>query len=250
MQALATLDFDTLLDAGAAEGYNSFLVKKCFGVEPVVCDLSEDACRRAWELYSFSGVTVDLHDLPFADNAFDLVLCSESLEHVTDYKNALDELLRITRRHLVITVPHEIPSSESEEEYHAHINAFTVASLSYLQARGLKIEVRRLLSPLLTIPAALIDASPRSHNKAWKHPEFMTNIYNRLVPIAGKLFGAGASALLIRLDELACRYFRFHKGLLFVISKNDCLPASKRGCRITPGDIIGATVPPLLINRE
>lgn len=249
MRMLAELDFDSLLDAGAAEGYNAYLVKRFLGVEPIVSDLSADACRRANDLYSFSGVAADLHELPFTNDAFDLVLCSESLEHVTDYRSAIEELLRITRRHLVVTVPHETPAVAGEGEFHAHINAFNVSSLSYLEERGLKVSVKRLLSPLLTVPAAIIDASPRIHNQAWKHPEFMTDIYNRIVPIAQKIFGPCAAAFLIQLDDLVCRLFQLHKGLIFIITKNGCSSLPARGRRVTPDEIINSTVPPLFIRR-
>jgi SAM-dependent methyltransferase len=46
--------------------------------------------------------------LPFADRSFDLVLSSEMLEHLTDadYRVALGEMARVTRSHLLLSVPY------------------------------------------------------------------------------------------------------------------------------------------------
>jgi SAM-dependent methyltransferase len=46
--------------------------------------------------------------LPFADRSFDLVLSSEMLEHLTDddYRAALREMARVTRSHLLLSVPY------------------------------------------------------------------------------------------------------------------------------------------------
>ena len=48
-----------------------------------------------------------VHKLDFADGAFDLVLCLEVLEHLDQPAVALSELARVTRRDLVVSVPHE-----------------------------------------------------------------------------------------------------------------------------------------------
>ena len=84
MRALAKLDFDTFLDVGGAEGYKAALVRHLFGNEVTSCDLAEEACRRAREIYGITARQVDTHALPFADDSFDVVMSSETLEHVPD----------------------------------------------------------------------------------------------------------------------------------------------------------------------
>jgi uncharacterized protein YbaR (Trm112 family) len=49
------------------------------------------------------AVTLNIARLPFPDGAFDLVLASEVLEHLVRPVEAIAELLRVTRRYLVMT---------------------------------------------------------------------------------------------------------------------------------------------------
>jgi ubiquinone/menaquinone biosynthesis C-methylase UbiE len=46
----------------------------------------------------------DVRDLDFADNAFDLVVCTDVLEHVAEYETAIDELVRVSRRLVYVEV--------------------------------------------------------------------------------------------------------------------------------------------------
>lgn len=49
----------------------------------------------------------DVQQLTFADKTFDIVLCQQVLEHVPDPVKAINELQRVCRRQLIITVPYE-----------------------------------------------------------------------------------------------------------------------------------------------
>lgn len=48
-----------------------------------------------------------IYQLPHADGAFDLVFCLEVLEHLDDPGRALAQLVRVSRRWLVLSVPRE-----------------------------------------------------------------------------------------------------------------------------------------------
>lgn len=54
-----------------------------------------------------NAVNVDegLPKLPYEDNSFDTVICSDVLEHLSSHKQAIEELLRIARKKIIITVP-------------------------------------------------------------------------------------------------------------------------------------------------
>ncbi|MBM4406904.1 MAG: class I SAM-dependent methyltransferase [Chloroflexi bacterium] len=53
-------------------------------------------------------VRASLEHLPFADNRFDIVWCSEVLEHIVDVSGAFNELSRVTKPNglLILTVPY------------------------------------------------------------------------------------------------------------------------------------------------
>lgn len=56
------------------------------------------------------GLNVDaqvanLEQLPFPDSSFDTVLCAHTLEHVRRFEKAVAEMVRVTRRRLLVVVP-------------------------------------------------------------------------------------------------------------------------------------------------
>ena len=70
------------------------------------------------------GVSVaDMLELPFKDNFFDLVICSEVLEHIHNQKAAVSETVRVLKpgKNLVISVPRYLPERicwALSEDYH------------------------------------------------------------------------------------------------------------------------------------
>ena len=71
--------------------------------------------------------------LPFADNSFDLVVCSEVLEHIDDYLGIVREIKRVVKNdgQLIISVPRQWPerlcwafSEQYSREPGGHIRIF------------------------------------------------------------------------------------------------------------------------------
>lgn len=86
------------LDAGAGRlAYRDLL--QAHAREAIACDLHPSGKPL--------DATADLERLPFADNCFDAVFCSQVLEHVMDPWQAASEMARALRPegYLVITVP-------------------------------------------------------------------------------------------------------------------------------------------------
>lgn len=94
----------TVLDAGCAGGaYSEYLRSKGFdvlGVDrmPEFLDCVPGD-RRAFYRQA------DITDLPFPDQSFDCTYCFDVLEHVNDFI-ALKELIRVTKKRVILTVPH------------------------------------------------------------------------------------------------------------------------------------------------
>lgn len=103
LRVLNRLRFESLLDVGGAEGTLCRLVRDLFGADVTSGDLSPEAGLRAWDLFEVPAVAFDSMRLPFAGGAFDLVLCSEVIEHVEWPVESLLELERVARSAVLVT---------------------------------------------------------------------------------------------------------------------------------------------------
>lgn len=99
-----------VLDAGCGEGFvTNYLAQRHAGLKLTGVDLSGEAISYAEAHFGTAATfrTGSLYKLPFSDNAFDTVVCSEVLEHLDEPDRALNELKRVARNYVVITVPRE-----------------------------------------------------------------------------------------------------------------------------------------------
>ncbi len=117
LRLLEELEFKSFLDVGCAEGYLINLVRKLFGAEGYGIDIAPTGVRRARDLYGIPGATADALRLPFADKSFDVVLSSETLEHVADPKAVIAELVRVSRHYVILSTPAARTDAELEEHF-------------------------------------------------------------------------------------------------------------------------------------
>ena len=252
MKVLPLLKFKTFVDVGGAEGFTAHIVRQLFRVEVRSSDLSSEACKRAEEIFGIKSVPADIHKLPFKDGEFDVALCSETLEHASKPQKAVNEILRITEKAVVITVPHESKEvterNLKEKISHAHIHSFNLTSFDYLKAKGYRLLKRKMMTPLLRIPRVLVEAVPiklpaKKSGQKLAHPRFLLEIYNALIPLLRRFSGRRTIAFLIRLDDFICRFTSAYGGMLVVIIKDkECLKKDKIKS-IAPSQIINFAVP-------
>jgi hypothetical protein len=95
---------DSILEIGARDGY---ITKRLADRYHRVIAL--DLQRPSLTVPNVTCVQGDVRSLQWANDAFDVVLCSEVLEHISpnDLATACNELARVTKRHLLIGVPFE-----------------------------------------------------------------------------------------------------------------------------------------------
>lgn len=246
MSVLSHLEFDSLVDIGGAEGYKAYIANQLFNIHVNNSDLSEEACKRAKDIFQIESICADIHELPFKNNGFDVVLCSQTLEHVARLHKAIGELVRVASKAVVITVPHEpkevIDKNIEERTPHAHIHSFDLDSFNFLRTDGYHTVSRKMVSSFLTIPTALLEAMP-ADSDGTRYPKILLHIYNACVPILRKLFGKNAAAFLIRLDAFVCRFTASYNAAIVLILK-DSRYWRKQGIRnIEPYQIIDYTVP-------
>lgn len=100
-----------ILDAGCGEGHliERLLLKNkgntYFGI-----DIEEVALRKAKRRCSYSTfIRMNLANIGFDDELFDLIVCSEVLEHLYEYEVVIKELIRVLKKdgYLIITFPNE-----------------------------------------------------------------------------------------------------------------------------------------------
>ncbi len=113
-QALLALlggsDARAVLEVGCGEGFLlAFLAEHLPKATLAGLDLAPDAVRygRAQCPGAAFLLVADGNRLPFRSDAFDVVVCSEMLEHLRDVEPVLAELKRISRRYVVVSVPRE-----------------------------------------------------------------------------------------------------------------------------------------------
>jgi SAM-dependent methyltransferase len=191
-------DKPRLLDAGCGTGRN--LVEfgelgPSTGIDP-----SEDAvayCRRR----GLRDVRcAGLEEIPFGNDAFDLLLACDVLEHVEDDGRALAELARVADRgaNLVITAPaYQWMWTEHDVQLH-HFRRYTLPELSGRAQAGGWLPVHAtyfnsLLFPAVAVARLVSRVSPRTgHTDLDRTPDRLNRILERPLRFEASLVERGA----------------------------------------------------------
>jgi SAM-dependent methyltransferase len=98
---LGPLGNATVLDAGASDGMYLSQVgaKQGVGVNLL------PQCIAKIQSDGFKAVQASVEKLPFDDKSFDYLICFETLEHVPNPIHTIDELVRVGKQKIFITIP-------------------------------------------------------------------------------------------------------------------------------------------------
>ncbi len=144
---MLTIDFnrlsiqpgDRILDIGCGEGRhtikaaqqdNTVCVGADYGYDPLVETKNKLNFHQSINDLNCKCVDLSCMDvtrLPFKDNSFDTVICSEVLEHIPDDAKAMSELVRIVKpgKTLAVSVPRFLPEkicwALSDEYFNANM---------------------------------------------------------------------------------------------------------------------------------
>jgi SAM-dependent methyltransferase len=99
---------DSALDAGCGEGETIARLRDALPDQVSAVDILDECVAYTGRRLPFVDARrASVYELPFEDDAFDLVLSLEVLEHLDSPATALAELGRVARRDLVLSVPYE-----------------------------------------------------------------------------------------------------------------------------------------------
>ena len=102
-------DTESILDVGCGEGFTlnrlriNGIGKRLEGIEYLDSAIELGKINNP-EIKITKG---DIYRLPFKDNSFEVVMCTEVLEHLEEPERALKELIRVSKKYLVVSVPNE-----------------------------------------------------------------------------------------------------------------------------------------------
>jgi len=92
----------TVVDIGAG-GSPAFFRPK-LGEKYFAADVNDLRCPPDIE------IDLEKSTLPIEDNSYDTVLCFDCIEHVEDIYSLFDELVRISKKHVIISLPNNWPT--------------------------------------------------------------------------------------------------------------------------------------------
>lgn len=142
---LKELNVKKILDAGCGPGILTQSLKDKYDwtgvdISPVVNE------------FHGKGIMSSLDSLPFENDSFDVTLCVDVLEHLTDevFRKSIKELSRVTKKALIIIVPNEpslqtlslvCPNCGTEFHSSGHIRNVSKEDLfNFLQPAGYKLD--------------------------------------------------------------------------------------------------------------
>ena len=121
---LASIDpaAKTLLDVGCGRGY---WLNRVADARPALaltgCDLKDEVATLKTAAY----VRGSIYALPFPDNAFDVVTCHHTIEHLRELPGAIAELKRVAAKQIILVTPRQRYNFYTMD---LHLNFFPIAA--------------------------------------------------------------------------------------------------------------------------
>lgn len=109
ISSIKSLKIESILDAGCGEGFTmnkleeNGIGKKIEGIE-----YEKDAINFGKKLFPNLIIKQgSIYKLPYRNRSFDVVICTEVLEHLKEPAKAITEMLRVSKKYLILSVPND-----------------------------------------------------------------------------------------------------------------------------------------------
>jgi SAM-dependent methyltransferase len=150
-QLSITKDNDIILDVGSGnERWKKNLDKHELNITYIQLDLDE-------KRYKSLDIVGNILNLPFHENTFDHLICTEVLEHIFDYKIAIEELFRVLKLNgkLFLTVPFMIGIHDTVDYFR-----YSKESLTKLFKNDFIIDIVEVRGGIFCVLGELISKIP------------------------------------------------------------------------------------------
>lgn len=109
IKTVTPLHVKNILDAGCGEGFSLYKLSEYnVGEKREGVDYSKEAISIGKKLFPHLLLKQgSIYKVSYKDNAFDIVLSTEVLEHLENPKKALQEILRVSKKYILVSVPNE-----------------------------------------------------------------------------------------------------------------------------------------------
>ena len=217
---LDRLTFSSFIDLASGWDHYPWLVRQRYGADAYYSDLVH-RMNLPIDGPPFGkldhAVTLRLPRLPFPDRAFDVVLCSEVLEHLVRPVESIAELLRITNKVLLLTSLEAFSVSRWERFWQHH--RVDVRRPHVDRNFLLLAELRAIFGPQAVLENLVHD--PDQPASAFALAATQDAAYARLTDAAALLAA-------LRHATTETRHVRGAMGVLAVVARDGALPAAAR----------------------
>lgn len=106
---IKNLEIEDVLDVGCGEGFTlNKLKEEGIGKSWQGVDFEEEAIKIGKKVYpNLQLKQGNIYDLEYKNSSFDLVVCTEVLEHLEEPEKGLREILRVSKKYVILSVPNE-----------------------------------------------------------------------------------------------------------------------------------------------
>jgi SAM-dependent methyltransferase len=131
-----------VLEAGCGEGYGAALLSAAGAATVLALDLDAATLAHAASTYDVAAARANLVALPVADRAVDVVVCSQTVEHLWEQDRFVAECARVLRPggRLLLSTPNRLTFPPGNVFHHRELDADELRALVAERFADVRVE--------------------------------------------------------------------------------------------------------------